>query len=509
MRHWFARCRATAHQNRAVRLWPVPSYKWQALFAVCFGTYMATMDFSIVNVALPTLADEFNRRPDTVVWATLASNLVVTGLTLTAGRTGDMYGRKRVYVAGWAIFTVGMALAGFAQSIGQLIVLRVIQAVGLAFAIANGNAIVTAAFPDNERGQALGMVGSVVGAGLMSGPIFGGLILGVFGWQAIFYLRVPIGLMAMLLAFLFIRESGGEAADQRRLDIPGAIAIFAALSSALLAVNRGQIWGWSSPAILGLFLVAVVALAAFVRIESRAPSPVVSLSLFRVRAYTVGVLSLVTNFLGQAAAIFLMPFYLISVLDYGTAKAGLVIATVPAMMLLLSSLSGYISDRFGFRHQTTVGLAVVTVGLLLLSTLRIDEPAGLIMARLAVVGIGSAIFSSPNSSGILGSVPRTKLGVASASVATARNVGNAAGLAIASAVLVGVASASAGVSGIDARDLPPDALLDGVRAAFLAAAAASSLAVAVSYLGHRAPASPPLPEPGAPASRPSGATARD
>ncbi|GAB4325586.1 MAG: MFS transporter [Dehalococcoidia bacterium] len=464
---------------------PVPSYKWQALFAVCFGTYMATMDFSIVNVALPTLADEFNRRPDTVVWATLAANLVVTGLTLTAGRTGDMYGRKRVYIAGWVVFTIGMALAGFAQGIGQLIALRVFQAVGMALAIANGNAIVTAAFPDNERGRALGMVGSVVGAGLMSGPIFGGVILGAFGWQAIFYLRVPIGLAAMLLAFFFIRESGGEAADQRRLDIPGAVTIFAALSSALLAVNRGQIWGWTSPAILGLFVLAAASFAAFIRIESRTPAPVVSLSLFRVRAFSVGVLSLVTNFLGQSAATFLMPFYLISVLDYGTAKAGFVIATIPAMMLLLSSLSGYVSDRFGFRHQTTLGLAIVALGLLSLSTLRIDEPAGLIMARLAVIGVGSAIFMSPNSSGVLGSVPRTKLGVASASVATARNIGNAAGLALTSAVLVGVASASAGVSGIDARDLPPAALLDGVRAAFLAAAVASSFAVLVSYLGHR------------------------
>lgn len=473
----------------------MPSYKWQALFAVCFGTYMATMDFSIVNVALPTLADEFDRRPDTVVWATLSASLVVTGLTLTAGRTGDLYGRKRIYIAGWVIFTIGMALAGLAQDIGQLIALRIFQSVGMALAIANGNAIVTDAFPDNERGRAIGMVGSVVGAGLMSGPIFGGLILGVLGWQAIFYLRVPIGLAAMLMAFFFIRDSGGEASDQRRLDIPGAIAIFLALGSTLLAVNRGQIWGWTSPAILGLLFVGAASFIAFVRIESRAPAPVVSLALFKVRAFAVGVLSLVTNFLGQSAAIFLMPFYLISVLGYGTARTGLVIATIPAMMLLLSSYSGYLADRFAFRHQTTIGLAIVVVGLLSLATLRIDEPMGLIMARLAIVGIGSSIFMSPNSSGILGSVPRSKLGVASASVATARNIGNAAGLALTSAVLVGVASSSAGVSGVDARDLPPGALLDGVRTAFFVAACASSLAVVASFIGHRHPAPRPAPAP--------------
>src|SRR3970282_1829810 len=152
-------------------------YKWQALIAVCFGTYMATMDISIVNVALPTLSREFNRPPDTVVWATLASSLVVTGLTLTAGRSGDLFGRKRIYIAGWLIFTTGMGLASFAQTIEQLIAVRFFQSIGVAMAIANGNAIVTDAFPDNERGRALGTTGAVVGDRLMSGPILAGLRL--------------------------------------------------------------------------------------------------------------------------------------------------------------------------------------------------------------------------------------------------------------------------------------------------------------------------------------------
>lgn len=220
------------------------AYKWRCLIAVAFGTFMATMDFSIVNVALPTLSREFDRSPDTVVWATLISSLVVTGLTLTAGRVGDLYGRKRVYITGWVIFTIGMAVASFAQTIEQLVAYRFLQAIGVSLAMANGNAIVTEAFPPEERGQALGTTGSVVGAGLMSGPIIGGLLLGLFGWQSIFYLRVPIGIIAMTLAFLFIRPSEPlPAGVSRKLDIPGAVALFAALSSALLAVNRGQSWG--------------------------------------------------------------------------------------------------------------------------------------------------------------------------------------------------------------------------------------------------------------------------
>lgn len=138
-------------------------YKWRCLLAVCFGTFMATMDFSIVNVALPTLSREFDKSPDTVVWVALASSLMVTGITLTAGRMGDIYGRKRVYIAGWVVFTIGMAAASLAQSIEQLIAIRFFQSIGVALAIANGNAIVTEAFPPEQRGQALGTTGSVVG----------------------------------------------------------------------------------------------------------------------------------------------------------------------------------------------------------------------------------------------------------------------------------------------------------------------------------------------------------
>lgn len=455
-------------------------YRWKVLVAVGFGTFMATMDFSIVNIALPTLGREFDRPPDVVVWATLTSSLVVTGLTLTAGRAGDLFGRKRIYVAGWVIFTLGMAIAPFAQTIEQLIAMRFFQAIGTALAIANGNAIVTAAFPANERGRALGTTGAIVGAGLMSGPILGGLILSLLDWHAIFYLRVPIGLIAMSLALLIIRESEGEAPGQRRIDVPGALLLFATLSTALLAVNRGSTWGWGSPVILALFAVSVVSLVLFLRVESRTTSPVVSLALFKVRSFSVSILSLMLNFMGQSAVTFLMPYYLTRVHDYGTARAGLVIAAVPLMMLILSPVSGLVSDRRGFRHQTTAGLVLVSLGLFSLATLGADSPMWQIMARLAVIGIGTSIFMSPNSSAVMGSVPPSKLGTASASVATSRNIGNAVGLAISSAVLVAVASGAAGVSGVRADQLPPDALLDGVRAGFLVAGCLSAVAVVAS-----------------------------
>ncbi|MGE3076481.1 MAG: MFS transporter [Dehalococcoidia bacterium] len=466
-------------------------YKWRCLIAVCFGTYMATMDFSIINVALPTLSREFDKSPDVVVWATLASSLMVTGITLTAGRVGDLYGRKRVYITGWIIFTIGMGIAGFAQSIEQLIAFRFFQSIGIALAIANGNAIVTDAFPASERGQALGTTGAVVGAGLMTGPIAGGLILQLLSWHWIFWARVPIGLISMTMAMVFIRPSeASEGQASRKLDIPGAVTLFATLSTALLAVNRGTSWGWTSPQVLGLLAFSGCSLTAFLRVESRAASPVVSLALFKVRAYAVGVGSLSLNFLGQSSVTFLMPFYLEQVRDFSTGQTGLVIATVPLMMLILSPISGRVSDRYGFQHQTTVGIAIVSVGLLSLATIHAETPIALVMARLAIVGVGTSIFMSPNSAAIMGSVPRERLGTASASVATARNIGNASGLAMASAILVAVASSSAGFTASKVADLPPGAILDGVRMAFLVAGIASSTAILASSFRGKPAADP-------------------
>ncbi|MCK9486444.1 MAG: MFS transporter [Dehalococcoidia bacterium] len=470
------------------------SLKWQTLIAVGFGTFMATMDFSIVNVALPTFSDKFNKSPDVVVWAALGSSLVVTGLTLTAGRAGDLYGRKRIYLAGWVIFTLGVTGASFAQSLEQVIAWRLFQAVGISMAIANANAIVTDAFPDTERGRALGTVTSIVGAGLMSGPIVGGFLLGIADWRAIFYARIPIGVLAIGMALRYVREGQAPPVADRRMDIPGALLLFAAVAASLTAINRGQAWGWTSPVILGLLGGSAVAFALFVVVETRSVSPVIALTLFRIRSFAVSLASLVLNFVGQSAVIFLMPFYLLEVRGLSTMETGLVLAMVPLMLLLFAPLSGWLFDRSGWTHQATLGVALVSAGLLSLSTIQADTHIVFVLARLALVGLGSVIFNPPNTSTIMGSVPRASLGTASASVATSRNVGNAAGLAVASAVLVAVAG---GVAGVSAGDLPEADLLRGIRAAFLVAGLLSLLAVAASSTrganlpaAQRAPAAP-------------------
>ena len=473
-------------------------YKWQVLITVGVGTYLMTMDSSIVNIALPTFARVFHTSPNTALWVSLAFILTTTGLTLTLGRLGDLFGRKRMYVAGFAIFTAGLALAGLAQDLAQLIAVRIFQGCGSAMVLANGTAIITAAFPSHERGRAIGTNSAVVGAGLMSGPVIGGFLLESLDWRALFYVRIPLGLAALLAGWWVVRETGPAHAGERRLDIPGALTLVVALSGFLLAVNRGQAWGWISPAILGLFAVAAATLAAFVLIEARSPSPIVSFTLFRDRLLAASLLSQVLNFVAQSAVSLLMPFYLIRVLGYSPARAGLVLISVPLLMLVLSPFAGALSDRVGSRLLATAGVVLVSLGLLLLATLGRHSSAVLVMARLMLVGAGSALFGPPNNSTIMGRVPPSMLGTGAATIATGRNVGNAAGLAMAGAVFTAVAAAHAGVSAGAARadTLPPDAVLAGVRAAFAVSTVISFTAVTASFF-RTTPAGFPLhPETG-------------
>ena len=458
-------------------------YKWRVMIAVGLATYMATMDSSIVTIALPTFSRVFHASPNTVLWLSLGVMLTTTGLTLTLGRLGDLLGRRRIYLAGLVIFTAGLGVAGLAQSFPQLLAVRIVQACGGAMVLANGTAIVTAAFPAHERGRALGINSAIVGAGLMSGPVVGGVLLESLDWPALFYMRIPVGMLALAASWRILEDTPPAHVGERRLDIAGAAALFATLSTLLLAVNRGQAWGWRSPAILGLFALAAVSLPVFLRIESRAPSPVVALSLFRDRLLVASLLSQVLNFVAQAAVTLVMPFYLIYVLGYSPARAGLVLISVPLLMLLLSPFAGALSDRVGSRLLATVGVVLVSLGLLSLATLGTDTPAPLVMIRLTLIGAGTALFGPPNNSTVMGRVPPSMLGTGASMIATGRNVGQSVGLAMAGAVFTAVAASHAGVSAAAARPdhLPPDAVLAGVRAAFAVSTAISLGAVTASF----------------------------
>jgi len=408
-------------------------YKWLALIAVAIGTYMGTMDASIVNISFPTLSKTFGVDASVVLWVSVAYLLASTGLMLTLGRLGDLIGRKKVYILGFVIFTLGMGLCSLAQNIGQLIGFRVVQAIGSAMLIAVGNAIVIDAFPGRERGKALGIMGGVVSAGFITGPLIGGVLLDAFDWRSIFYIRLPVGVIGIIMAWLILR---GESRARTRVsfDLRGAVTLFGGLTTLLLLVNQGGKVGWTSPYILILGAATVTLLALFVVAERKAIQPVVDLALFRSRLFAAANASLLLIFVATAAYSFLMPFYLIQGLGYSSSRAGLLMITVALTTIVVAPLSGWLSDKIGSRILCSLGMAVVCLALFLLSGLSIHSTTTEVIPWLIIFGLGSGLFQAPNSSAIMGSVPRDKLGTGAAMIATGRQVGMSIGIAVAGAI---------------------------------------------------------------------------
>jgi EmrB/QacA subfamily drug resistance transporter len=411
----------------------VDRQRWLVLSAVSVGTFMATLDGSIVNIALPSISAAFGIDLATVEWVVVAYLIVVGSLLLPFGRLGEVLSFRRVYLAGFAIFTVASVLCGAAPGAPVLIVFRAVQGIGAAMLQAMGPAIVARTFGPGERGRALGLNAISVAIGLSLGPAIGGLLTEFGTWRAIFLVNLPVGLFAITWAARVLPvEPPGR---RQSFDIPGAALAASGLFSLLLALNQGESWGWTSPAIVGLLGAAFVLGAAFIAVEWRTPVPMMDLRLFRIRAFSAGLASVVVAFAGLFTATFLLPFILQDGSGYTPLEAGLLLTPVPITAALVAPFSGALSDRIGQRLPASVGIAVLTIGLLSLTTLPTDFAVPELLWRLVLIGAGQGIFLSPNSSSILGSVPRPRLGTASGMIAQMRVVGMAFGIVISAAVV--------------------------------------------------------------------------
>jgi len=406
------------------------SYKWVAMSVVAMGILMSTLDMGAIHIVLPHLEQVFQTGPDTVVWVSLIWVIIGSGLMLALGRAGDVFGRKRLFTLGLAIFSLGLGLCSLAQSFIQLVIFRLIQAVGAAMTMATENAIITASFPSKERGKALGIIGAVVGLGLLSGPALGGFFLDLLGWRSLFYLRLPFGVISVAMAWVLLKEQSSPKREEK-FDLLGATTLFFALTCLVLAVNRGQSLGWFSPWVLILGVVGALLLFFFLIVERKIAQPVLDLRLFWNRLFSAASTSHVFLYMSTIAVTFLMPFYFIQGLGFNASKAGLLLATIPAISLVVSPLSGRLSDKLGTFSLCASGLTLVSVGLFLLSGLGTNASIGDIVFYLVILGVGMGLFTSPNTSAIMGSVPSERLGSASAMVGTLRHMGMSIGLAIA------------------------------------------------------------------------------
>jgi EmrB/QacA subfamily drug resistance transporter len=403
------------------------------LIAIGTGTFMSALDTSVVNTILPELGGFFGTEFATVEWVVIIYLLLVSGLLPSFGRLGDLRGHKPVYLSGFLIFLASSILCGLAQSVGQLVVFRGLQAVGAAMLSANSPAILTKSFPAAQRGQALGLQATMTYLGLTVGPPLGGWLTDQFGWQTVFFINIPVALVALVLSYRAIpRDLPPEKVEP--FDLAGALVFMGGLVALLLGLNRGHDWGWGSPAIVGLLSAAVMLLGAFIVIERRVSSPMLDLSLFRSRTFSASTLSAVINYICVYSILILMPIYLRTGRGLTNSEAGLLLASQPIVMALVAPISGTISDRVGARLPGSLGMAILACGLFLLSRLGSQAPVQAVILGLAVCGLGIGIFISPNTSALLGAAPVSRRGIASGILATSRNVGMVLGVGLAGAI---------------------------------------------------------------------------
>lgn len=468
-------------------------HKWWALGAVSIGVFMSTLDISIVNISLPRIMTGLNASFDSIEWVILAYLLTITSLLLVFGRLADLLGRKNVYIAGFAVFTLGNLMAALTHSAIQLTVTRAFAGIGGAMIQANGAAITAAVFPPEERGKALGINGTVVAAGLVTGPTVGGLLTDALGWRSIFFMAIPVGLIGIPFAALILNErriSTTRAAKGERFDWPGAVLWAGFLLTLLFALNRGPALGWTSPATAGLFATSIFLLAAFLLVELKNAYPTIRLSLFKIWGFSAGCAASFSSFVGQQASVFLMPFYLQLALGFGARTAGILMTAVPFTMALVAPVSGRLSDRYGSRLLSTAGLAIVALSLFFLSQITTaSQGYAPIVGTFMLLGLGMGIFQSPNNSFIFGSVPREHYGAASGFIATVRNAGSSLGIALWGAIVTSELAASGFRGNLQSAVANPGAankvmpvFLDGIHIAMFAAIAVVLVGVLVSAL---------------------------
>ena len=386
-------------------------YRWVVLGVTSIGALLAALTSGTLVIALPEILRDLHTDLFTLLWIVVGYTLAATVLLLNAGRIADQVGRARTYTAGFALFTAASIACALAPSAFLLVIARLIQGVGGAFLMANSAALVTDAFPRRELGRALGINAMVVGAGLILGPILGGWLTG-FGWQTVFWFNVPIGLIGTAAAATLLVEQGRRA-PRAGLDLAGSALYLVGLTGLVTALAFGGIYGWTTGWVLAGFAAFIVAAPAFLWVEAHHPSPLLDLGLFRNRLFALGNLTGLLNGIARTGVLFLLVFYLQGARGYDPVTAGLMLAPLALGLLVLSPISGALADRIGSRFLATLGMLVTAVGLAGLTTIQVDTPYWQLALWQLVIGAGSGLFISPNTSAVMGVVPPAQRGMGS------------------------------------------------------------------------------------------------
>lgn len=402
--------------------------------ALVVATVLASLDSSFVPIAFPDMIDDLDTSTGVVVWVALGYLIAATGPMLFLARLGDGWGYSRLFRTGTALYAVAMAASAWAGDVGTLIAIRLAQGLGMAFFLPATFAIATRVHPPEERGKALGILASANACGFILGPIFAGWLLDSYDWRALFWSRIPLGALAILLALAAVRRSAVDTAGERPadLDVKGAALLTASFFGVLYGLNRLPVEDNHLDPLVWAVLAAGFALFyLFVRHEARCPAPLVDVGLFVTNArFSKASLAFAVMFASFPAYLFLLPLLLLAGLEFRAWDAGLLMAVVAVITFVVSPVAGRLSDRFGAASLCTLGALLVMAGYLAMLLIGVDATAGAILPSMVLIGVGTGLFFSPNNSLIMSSVPAEKAGMASGMIGTLRQAGYAVGFAV-------------------------------------------------------------------------------
>ncbi len=445
--------------------------KWFTLAAVSFGLFMIMLDNTVVNVALPSIQRDLGTDLSSLQWIVAGYALTFAALMLIGGKVADAYGRRLVFVIGIAVFVTASLWCGLAGSGDELIAARVLQGAGAALMNPATLSIIAATFPPEQRGTAIGIWAGVSALALAIGPLVGGLITEHLDWSWIFFINIPVGIVAIAASFLFIDESRDE--THVRLDLPGLATSAVGLFTLTYALIEANTYGWTSPRILGAFAVAGASILAFVLLERYQRDPMLPLDLFRSRTYSGANLVMLLVALAMFGVFFFLSLYMQNVLGYSAVQTGAAFLPMTILIILLAPVAGRASDRFGSRWLMTSGMLLIAIQLLYFSRLGVDASFWNLLPAFLVGGTGMALTMTPSAAAATRSVSVDKAGVGAAVLNASRQIGGSLGIALIGAIIA--FEAGNGVR-------TPEAFVDGLQTALLVASGIAAVGAIVAFV---------------------------
>jgi len=456
------------------------------VITVAIGTFVSSFDVNAANVALPLIQSSFNTTIGVVEWVVVAYLLTLCATQLTFGRFSDLYGLKKIYVSGFIGFTVISLFCGLSTNIIMLIIFRIFQALFGAMMISTGSAIVTNTVASENRGKALSITTIAVGVAVCTGPSLGGLLASSFGWNSIFLINIPIGVLGTILAIRNIQRDAQK--SDKKFDPIGSLLIILGLVMVLLPFDMMSISSTNPILIFSTLGVGLLMIVVFIIYEKKCDHPILNLSLFNNRIFTASNFAAVFFYMCEFIVLFLAPYYLQQQHMLSLPLSGLMMLPISLAMMVVAPVSGMISDKFDSRFISCAGLGILGVSVLFFGTFKTNTPVSLLLADFALTGIGAGLFQTPNNSAVMGSVSPQNRGIAGATLGTMRNIGMVLGEAISAALLASNISSGTklfGLKGFQGLALQQAAFSYAMRIICITAAGCALIALILSLIRGR------------------------